>query len=247
MPSYAICKLPRRSGFRAWLAGLVLLAPLAQAARPVTVAVIDNGRAFENVAREVLDEAYRRAGVPLAFKEVPALRALAESASGQADGELQRIGGLERRYPHLVQVNVAINWCEVVVVSKAVRFAPDGWASLRPYTIGYHRGILAFEQGTAGMKTDPAPSNDLMMKKLVGGRTDIALMTDVEARQWLLDNKDAPVQVLAPPIAHIRLYHYLERRHRLLAQRLEGILRNMEADGSIAAIRSRVLSKAGLE
>ncbi len=227
------------------LACLAWLAAPVQAA-PVTIAVIENGQAFETIAREVLDEAYRRAGVALTFKEVPALRALAESAGGQVDGELQRVGGLARSYPHLVQVKVAINWFDVVVLSKNVRFTPAGWESLRPYTIGYHRGILAFQQGTAGMKTDPAPNNNLMMKKLLGGRTDIALMTDVEARQWLVDSKDNTVTILAPPITHIQLYHYLDQRHHLLAQRLENVLKTMEAEGAILAIRNRVLTKAGL-
>jgi polar amino acid transport system substrate-binding protein len=231
----------------ACFAACLLLPAGSQAAAPMTIAVIENGRAFEMVARQVLEEAYRRAGVPLSFKEVPALRALAESAGGQADGELQRIGGLARSYPQLVQVNVPINYFDAVVLTRTARFTPNGWASLRPYTIGYHRGIVAFERGTAGMKTDTAPNNELLLRKLIGGRTDVAVMTDIEARQLLAEFKDNSILILSPPLERVQLYHYVQARHRLLAHRLETVLKAMQAEGVIAEIRSRTLAEAGLE
>jgi polar amino acid transport system substrate-binding protein len=226
---------------------LSLLWPaFAQAAASVTISAIENGKAFDAIARNVLEEAYRRAGVPLRFKEVPALRALAESVGGQADGEMQRIGGLSRTYPQLVQVKVPINWFDAVVLTRTAKFTPAGWESLRPYKIGYHRGIVVFEQGTTGMKTDTAPNNELLLRKLAGGRTDVILMVDVEAREMLAARKDDTIQILSPPIERVQLYHYLQVRHRLLAQRLEGVLKAMEAEGAIAEIRNSTLARAGL-
>ena len=231
-----------------WLA-LLLAAGVQLAARagaPVTVSVIEHGRVLEQISRDVLSEAYRRIDTPLVFKEVPALRALAESVEGQVDGELHRMDGLARRYPSLVQVKVPINWFEVVVLTRSARFVPQGWDSLRPYSVGVHRGILAIEQGTRGMRIDPAPSNDLVLRKLMAGRTDVAVMPDIEARELLLARQDSGVKILAPALARVPLYHYLHKRNRMLAQRLEGVLKAMEADGTIAAIRSRLLARAGL-
>jgi polar amino acid transport system substrate-binding protein len=228
-------------------AGLLLPAAAAPLAAPVTISVIEHGMVFEQIGREVLAEAYRRVDTPLLFKEVPALRALAESAEGRADGELQRMDGLGKRYPTLVQVRVPINWFDVVVLTREARFTPNGWDSLRPYSVGFHRGILAIEQGTRGMRIDPAPSNALVLRKLMIGRTDVAVLPDVEGRELLAKMNDGSISVLAPPIARIELYHYLHERHRALAQRLETALKAMQADGSIAAIRARQLARAGLQ
>lgn len=222
---------------------LAALAPLPARAQEMTIAMIDQGQFMEQVTRAVLTEAYAKIDVPVRFKEVPAARALAESSSGVTDGELHRIAGLSARFPKLIQVNVPVNWFDTVVVTRKVRFTPNGWKSLRPYRIGYHYGIQAFERGTHGMKVDPAPTNELVLRKLQRGRTDIALMTDVEARELIARLGDAQLQVLSPPIARIALYHYVHKKHAQMVPRLEAALRTMDADGSIEAIRTRLLTR----
>ncbi len=219
---------------------LAALAPLPSRAQEMTIAMIDQGQFMEQVTRAVLTEAYAKIDVPVRFKEVPAARALAESSSGVTDGELHRIANLSVRFPTLVQVNVPVNWFDTVVVTRKVRFTPNGWKSLRPYRIGYHYGIQAFEHATEGMKVDTAPTNELVLRKLQRGRTDIALMTDVEARELIARLGDAQLRVLSPPIARIALYHYVHKKHAQLVPQLEAALRSMEADGSIEAIRARL-------
>jgi polar amino acid transport system substrate-binding protein len=226
---------------------LLAFAPQHSLAEALTITMLDQGQVLELVTRAVLTDAYGRLDMSPRFKEVPAARALAESGSGLVDGELHRIAGLSTKYPKLLQVNVPVNWFDAVVVSRSARFAPSGWDSLRPYTIGYHRGIQAFERGTVGMKVDPAPTNELMLRKLQNGRTDIALMSDVEARELLAKMQAGGLQILAPPIARIQLYHYVNKKHARLVPQLEAVLKRMAADGTIAAIRERTLINAGLK
>jgi polar amino acid transport system substrate-binding protein len=221
-------------------------APLPAPAAELTIVMLDQGLLLEQVTRAVLTEAYGKLGVRVRFKEVPPTRALAESASGQVDGELHRMTGLSARYPQLLQVRVPVNWFDAVVITRSARFVPHGWASLKPYKIGYHRGIQAFEQGIAGMRTDPAPTNELMLLKLQNGRTDIALMSDVEARELLGKMDAASLRILAPPIARVQLFHYVHRKNAALVPSLEAVLKRMEADGAIAAIREQKLSRAKL-
>lgn len=228
-------------------AALAFLVPPHSQAKDLTIAMIDQGQVIEQVTRAVLTEAYAKLDIPVRFKEVPAARALAESSSGITDGELHRIAGLSSRFPKLVQVKVPVNWIDAIVVTRTVRFTPQGWDSLRPYRIGYHYGIQAFERGTRGMKVDPAPTNALVLRKLQQGRTDIALMADVEARELLAKLGDSGLQILAPPIARIALYHYVHKKHAHLVPRLEAVLQAMAADGTIEAIRERTLAKAGLK
>jgi polar amino acid transport system substrate-binding protein len=240
-------RLPNRWACKAGAALLLgSLAPACRAAE-LTIAMIDQGQVLEQATRRVLTEAYARLGISVKFKEVPAARALAESASGHADGELHRMAGLSARYRQLLQVGVPVNWFDAIVVTRSASFVPDGWSSLRPYKIGYHRGIQAFERGIAGMRTDSAPTNALVLVKLQKGRTDIAVMSDVEARELLATFKDTRLRILAPPLERIELYHYVHARNADLVPRLEVILRQMQADGSIAAIREHTLASAGVE
>ncbi len=230
-----------------WLILLGALLALPARAQELTIAMLEGEGVLDLVTRAVLTEAYGKLDTPLRFREVPAPRAMAESASGMVDGELHRIAGLSSVYPDLVQVGIAVNWFDAVVVSRAARFVPKGWNSLRPYTIGYHRGIQTFERGTSGMRIDPAPTNELMLLKLHSGRTDIALMSDVEARQLLAKLQVGGLRILAPPIARIQLYHYVHKRNADIVPKLEAVLKRMAADGTIATIRERTLIKAGVK
>ncbi len=215
------------------------------AAAPMTIAAVDRGMLVEQIGRAILTEAYGRLHVPVIFRERPAARALAESAEGLTDGELQRVGGLSSSYPDLVQVKVPVNYFDIVVLTRTAQFVPAGWNSLRPYTIGFHRGIVVFEQGTRGMKIDMAASNELVLRKLIGGRTDIALMPDIEARQLLATMPGHGIVTLQPSLERVQLFHYLHKQHVALVPRLEQVLAAMQADGSIVAIRTRLLAAAG--
>jgi polar amino acid transport system substrate-binding protein len=215
----------------------------AGATQRMTVAVVDRSLQLEAVSRAILTEAYRRIDIDLQFKEVPATRALFEASQGHVDGDLQRIDGLSARFPKLAQVKVPINEFDAVVVTRDKQFTPDGWSSLTPYTIGFHRGIVIFENRTAGMKTDPAPTNELVLKKLQTGRTDIAVMPEGDSRDLLATMPGHSLMILFPAVERVPLYHYVHTRHAALVPRLEAALRAMQADGSAAAIRARVLDR----
>lgn len=215
----------------------------AHAAQKITVAVVDRSLQLEAVSKALLVEAYRRIDVDLQFKEVPALRALYEASEGHVDGDLQRIDGLSARYPKLTQVKVPINTFDAVVITRDKQFTPDGWSSLAPYTIGYHRGIVIFENRTAGMRTDPAPTNELVLKKLQSGRTDIAVMPEGDSRDLLATMQGHSLEILYPAVERVPLYHYVHNRHAALVPKLEAALRAMQADGSLSAIRARILDR----
>jgi len=212
----------------------------------LTISKVDRNDVIDDVSQKVLEDAYRKLGITLVFKELPATRALAESSEGLVDGEFQRRGGLGATYPDLIQVKVPINWLDICVFTQSVHFTPHGWDSLRPYRIGFHRGIVAIEEGTKGMNIDPADTNELVMRKLLAGRTDIAVMTSIDGQDLLKQMNEKSIQILMPPLAHVQLYHYLNKKNADIAVKLEKVLRSMEADGTIASIRRRIFADAGV-
>jgi polar amino acid transport system substrate-binding protein len=223
------------TGTRARLTTLLLasLAPLGAArGAPLTIAVIDRPSRIEVAAEAAEAEAYRRIHLAVQFREVPATRALAEAASGQVDGDLARIDGVNAQYPDLVQVRVPIASFNAVVVARDTRFQPHGWESLRPYTIGYHRGILFAERALRGMRTDAAPTNELVLRKLLSGRTDLAVLPEQDARALVADMPG--LVILQPPVERVQLYHYLNKKHAALVPALEAALRAMQAQAAPA-------------
>jgi len=215
-------------------------------AQVLTISKVDHNDVTDDIAREVLTVAYQRIGITFVVKEMPAARALAESSSGLVDGEFQRRGGLSETYPDLLQVKVPINWLDFCVFSRDVNFKPNGWKSLQPYRIGYHHGIVVIEDGTKGMNVDPADTNELVMRKLIAGRTDIAVMNSIDGQLLLRQINDKSIIMLQPPVAHLQLYHYLHRKNADIAKKLEKTLQAMQADGTILSIRKRILTAANL-
>jgi polar amino acid transport system substrate-binding protein len=220
--------------------------PFVCSAQVLTISKVDHNDVTDDVVREILTTAYQRIGVTLVFKELPAARALAESSGGIVDGEFQRRGGLSATYPDLLQINIPVNWLDFCVFTRDANFKPNGWKSLQPYHIGYHRGIVVIEEGTKGMNVDPADTNELVMRKLFAGRTDIAVMNSIDGQLLLRNMSDKSIHMLMPPVEHLQLYHYLNRKNADIAKKLEKALLAMQADGSIVAIRKRILATAGI-
>ena len=83
--------------------GLILTVvggPITTQARATEVIVFsaleDSGP--QEVAKLVLREAYERIGFTVRFSTLPGERALLESNAGRTDGEVARIGGIEKKY-----------------------------------------------------------------------------------------------------------------------------------------------------
>ncbi len=104
------------------------------------------------VSGEVLKEAYRRLGIDISILKLGASEALQRSNSGSADGEVQRIDGISRNFPNLLQVPIPINYIQGAVFSKNNALKLRGWHSLRTFKIGLVKGIIFAEKGTRGMQ-----------------------------------------------------------------------------------------------
>ena len=56
------------------------------------------------ISEVIVREAYRRIGVEVEIQKYPAERALRLADQGVADGEVQRIDGIDKRYTNLIKV-----------------------------------------------------------------------------------------------------------------------------------------------
>ncbi len=196
----------------------------------------------ETVIGEVIvREAYRRLGIDVVIKKYPAERAVRLANRGELDGEVQRVGGLSERYPHLIQVQPAINFIEATVFTKATKFPVQGWKSLSPYRIGLIRGIKFAEWNTQDMSVASVAAYDVLFRLLDRGRVDIAVSPRVNGWHHIKRMGLEGIQPLEPSVAVIDLYHYLNRKHADLVPFISAMFSRMRASGELPRIRARVI------
>jgi len=194
------------------------------------------------ISEVIVREAYRRLGISVTIKKYPGERALRLADAGKVDGEVQRIDGIAKNYPNLIQIKPAINFIAGTVFTKAVKFQVEGWQSLRPYRIGYVRGIKFAERNTEGMNALPAKDYSNLIRMLDKGRVDIAVSPSVNGWYQIRKMGAEGISDLSPPIMKFDLFHYLHKKHAALAPRISEVFMQMKKSGELSAFRRRVVS-----
>jgi len=199
------------------------------------------GSVNAEVSSRVMIEAYKRIGVEIEILPLPAKRTLFVSNSGELDGELFRLEGVNKKWPNLIPVPIPINFMEGVVITKGPTFKVDDWESLRPYKIGIRRGIRFTDDGTLDMSRLFADSNDQLFKMLKHDRVDLIVVTRSNGLQALkfLDFPD--FKILEPPVEIYPLFHYLHIKHKEMIPKVEVVLQGMQQEGLFLKIRNQVL------
>lgn len=195
------------------------------------------------IAERVLHEAYRRLGLDMVVIKVPGERSLFGANHGQVDGELYRKLGMERDYPNLRIVPVPLLTYEIVIFTQGTNFVVSGWESLRPFTIGFVKGIKIIEQNTKDMKLEPTATMRQAFLKMTLGRSDIVVANRSSGLAVLKELKLQDVKVLEPPLATFPVFHYLHKKHEALVPKLTAVLQQMQKDKTIDSIQKAVMAE----
>jgi polar amino acid transport system substrate-binding protein len=195
------------------------------------------------IAELVVAEAYRRLGMGLEVHRVPGERSLVSANDGLMDGELYRKVGIERDYPNLIIVPVPLQMYEIVIFTRDTTFIVNGWESLRPFTVGFVRGIKIVEAATVGMRTEPVPTMQQALQKMTMGRTDVVVGNRASGLAAAKALKMDDIRVLLPPLASFPVYHYVHRKHEALVPRLTAALQQMHREKVMERIQRQVLGE----
>jgi ABC-type amino acid transport substrate-binding protein len=194
------------------------------------------------VGEVIIREAYRRLGIEVQIKKYPAERAIRLANYGEVDGEVQRIDGIAKKYKHLIQIWPPVNFLEAAVFSKSVAFDVLGWESLRPYRIGFIRGIKFAERYTADMNAHAVSGYPALFRMLGKGRFDIVLSPGINGRFHMKQAGVKDVHELKPAVMHFDLFHYLHRKNANLVSRISAVLDEMKQSGELQELRQHVFS-----
>ncbi|WP_071544624.1 substrate-binding periplasmic protein [Pseudodesulfovibrio hydrargyri] len=195
------------------------------------------GGSLSIASLKVLKEAYRRIGVEITGKRLPAARSLEMAENGQVDGEVNRIEAIEEQYPRLMRIDVPVNRLEGVVMTCDTSLEHVTLEAIRNLHLGIKIGNRYAEMLTKGMPSvTRLPHEKKLMTLLLEGRLD-ALLVD---RAWAEAEMAKPgmgcLRVNEPPLVIVPLYHYLNRSHAALVPLITGEMRAMRESGEIDRI-----------
>jgi len=193
------------------------------------------------ISEVITRQAYKRIGIDVEIRKYPGERALRLADSGTVDGEVQRINGIAATYKNLIQIRPAINFIDGAAFTRTKSFEVQGWNSLRPYRIGFIRGIKFAERNTRGMNATSVKDYKNLFHMLANDRFDIIVSPRLNGLYQIRKHGVSQIQELAPAIMRFELFHYLNKRHAPLASKISAVFAEMESKGELAAIRQHVV------
>lgn len=192
---------------------------------------------------EILSVAYEKIGISVKAKILPAKRALHHSSAGITDGEVQRVAGIRKDFPQLLQVPVEINTIEGIAFTCRKNITVDGWESLRNLKIGIRIGAHFAEKATKGMPhLYPRPTFKRLFDMLYSGGIDVVIASKQEIMRQTSNVKSACLKSHTPPLTALPLFHFLNEKHKVLIPQITEVLEGMYRSGEAQEIIFKKLS-----
>jgi polar amino acid transport system substrate-binding protein len=232
------------------ISGLVSIFPHPVKAEEETTIVLNTtGNAPLNTPDQqgfvdlVATEAFQRIGVRVKTVKLPAERGLINANQGIHDGEMLRVGGLDKIYQNLVMVPEKIMDGYFVAFSKKDIDLSSGWSALEPYSVVFINGWKILEKNVpAKTSVIKVRSATLLFPMLELGRADIVLYEQWGGLYLLAGYQPTTIRELKPPLASRPLYMYLNKAHQDMVPEVSNALQQMKADGSYQKIVDRILT-----
>ncbi|VAW78207.1 hypothetical protein MNBD_GAMMA15-2126 [hydrothermal vent metagenome] len=237
--------------------GLVLLACLCQIPGPVQAeAPADDKTLILNTAvseplsntsqtgflDSLLGIALQRLGYRLETVRIPAERALIVANDGINDGEMLRIGGLQKHYPNLIQVPEKILDLEFVAFTRNASLQINDWEDLATLPVAVITGWKIFEQNIpASAELVSVKNADQLFTLLVKNRTDVILYSRWSGLAYIRKHQLQNINIVEKSLAQESMYVYLHERHRKLVPLLASELRALKTDGEYQRLFTEIL------
>jgi len=178
---------------------------------------------------------FARIGRRVRLVVLPPERGLRNANEGIEDGELARIGGIEKTYTNLMRVPERMYELKFSgFTNKPIKMTKtNGWKSLEKYHVGVIKGWKIAEMNLTGAKQVVfADDVDQLFRLLTKKRVDVVVYGR-EMGEWYLDRSDVrSVRLLEPALESRDMYMYLHKKHAALVPELAQALRAIKADGS---------------
>ena len=186
-------------------------------------------------------EAFARAGVSVTLVTLPSERGLISAASGDTDGDINRVAGLSAKYPELVQVKEKNMVYEFMAFTRRQDLSVRNWDDLRGLDVGFITGWKILEENVVARTITKVDNPAQLFTLLRNDRVDVIIFDRWGGSHYLREFGLSDVFVVEPPLAARDMYLYLNREHQALVPHLEQALRSIKADGTY----ERIFGQAG--
>lgn len=184
----------------------------------------------------IMEEAFHRIGLEAEIVFTSTEKSLVDVNAGLIDGELNRVAGMEKEFPNLLQVPEPNMTMHFVAFAKK-NFQIDGWESVRNLYKGIVRGWKILERNTTGFPHRTlVPSETELFTMLHKDRLDVALYSKLTGYAALEEMHYDEIFHLEPPLVSRKMYLYVHKRHADLVPEIAEALRSMKADGTYEKI-----------
>jgi len=224
---------------------IVLLLVLgSQSVSALTISLLEKSPS-SLIYSKLLEEIYKRAGIPLEFVVMPTQRSIVESSNGNIDGELVRIHKVGELYPTLIRVPTPFTFFESTAFSKIPDVLPEeGWAGLTDYRVGMVRGMKHAEWGLRDIESVVTVNvTEQLFGMLEYGRIDIAVTSRVSGLYFIKEYDLQPLYVVKPALQNHDLYHYLHEKNKKYIPILDKTIRAMVESGELIELKEKHINE----
>ncbi len=195
------------------------------------------------LAKYVMQEAYRKAGLKVRFEHNPVKRSLLSAISGDYDGELIRTREIAKQYPNLVMVEAPILIGNFSVYTHKISEPITHFKQFKKYQIGLRKGVLITKKITNGMKQIFFNNEKHAVRLLLQNRVDVIFDFEFFRTKQSIWKSFLPAGVkrIDSGLPKVKGYHFLHNKNRDLAPRLGAILKKMRTSGAIEKIVGKAL------
>ena len=151
-----------------------------------------------------------------------------------AAGEI--ICGSDAKYTNLIRIPVSHVTAEKIAFGRDPSLKIDGWQSLKPYRIAFHRGYEVAENHTVGMDRHLTGDDENAFTMVENGRMDIASANRFFSTKIIEDHGLQNAVMLVPPVQWDPLYHYVHTKHRDLLGDVTRVLKVRKKIGEFVRI-----------
>jgi ABC-type amino acid transport substrate-binding protein len=210
----------------------VVSAGSVYASEKLVISAIENGTVLTRICKAILEKTYGSAGLQIEFVDYPGKRAVAAANNGITDGELVRSKRAELLNENLVRVEFPVITDEMAAFSINVKGPITSPEALKGYTIGFRRGSAVPAKITEGTSRIQFDSFEQGIRLLENKRIDIMLYFKIPATVEIRDKfPNSKIHRISENLIMIPLYHYLHKRNRHLAPKIEKALRRLVSSG----------------
>lgn len=190
----------------------------------------------------IVAEALLRNGKSLQVAHLPAERALINANSGIDDGDMNRIGGLDKFYTNLIQVSEKTFSMEFTAFSRTVNFKTSDWNSLKPYSVGIINGWKILEKNVPeSVELIKVKNPQQLFSLLSNNRVDVILFGKWQGLNYINKNNIKGVKLLQPALAGRDMFVYFHKKHKDLVPLFTQSLREMKKEGVYKRIFDQTL------